>query len=133
MDRIVGSRKWVVQTGNLLSASCLLALWAFPMSGELTAILLLAAIGFFGASFPVIMAHGRSFFPPHMVGRGVSLLNLFGIGGTGLFQLLSGRVHASAVAGGATPVEAYGLLFLFFALIALAGSAIYLFSQDRTD
>ena len=133
MDRIVGSRKWVVQTGNLLSASCLLALWAFPMSGELTAILLLAAVGFFGASFPVIMAHGRSFFPPHMVGRGVSLLNLFGIGGTGLFQLLSGRVHASAVAGGATPVEAYGLLFLFFALIALAGSAIYLFSQDRTD
>lgn len=29
------------------------------------------------------MAHGRSFLPPHLIGRGVSFINMFGIGGAG--------------------------------------------------
>ena len=27
-------------------------------------------IGFFGASFPILVAHGRSFFPEHLMGTG---------------------------------------------------------------
>jgi hypothetical protein len=83
-------------------------------------------------SFPLLMAHGRAFFPPHLVGRGVTLLNLFGIGGVGVFQVISGRVYEAASIG-ATPAEAFGTLFGFFALVLLVGCLAYAFSRDRTD
>lgn len=131
LDRLLGTRKWVVLGGNLGGAACLLVLWAAPQAGPWQAAALLAGVGLFGMSFPVIMAHGRSFFPPHLVGRGVTLLNLFGIGGVGVLQLVSARVHAGAAAaqGPAAPYEA---LFLFFGLLVLAGCAIYLLSRDST-
>ena len=52
--------------------------------------LLLAGIGFMGSSYAMVIAHGRAFIPAHLVGRGVTLLNLFGIGATGLAQLMPG-------------------------------------------
>jgi MFS family permease len=125
LDRVFGTRKWVVLTGNALGAACLLVLWALPEPGLWGAALLFAAIGFFGSSFPVMIAHGRSFFPPHMMGRGVTLLNLFSIGGVGLLQMVSGRVHAGA--------GDYSSVFLFFAALLVLGCIIYAFSQDRTD
>lgn len=131
MDRIFGTRKWVVLGGNLIGAACLLALWALPSPGFWHAALMLAAIGFFGASFPLIMAHGRSFIPPHLLGRGVTLMNLFGVGGVGVFQLLSAPVHSGAPQ--LPPQAPYQALFLFFGLILLAGCVIYAFSRDRTD
>lgn len=131
LDRLLGTRKGVVLGGNLCGALCLGALWLFPLSGFWQAGLLFAAVGFFGASFPMIMAHGRSFFPAHLTGRGVTLLNLFSIGGVGLLQMLSGRVHS--MAPDSPPEAAYQALFLFFGVLLLIGCAIYAFSKDRTD
>ncbi|WP_127114693.1 MFS transporter [Shimia sediminis] len=130
-DRIFGTRKWVIVVGNTLVALSCFALAWFIESGPVTAIALMAAVGFCGASFPVIIAHARSFFPPHLTGRGVTLLNLFGIGGVGVMQPLSGKLHG-AMADSA-PVLAYQTLFVLFGLLTLVGVAIYLFSQDRTD
>lgn len=131
LDRVFGTRKWVVLGGNLLGAGSMLALWAFPTAGYWPATVLLAGVGLFGATFPVIIAHGRSFFPPHLLGRGVTLMNLFGIGGVGVMQAVSSRVHASV---SPVPVEApYQAIFLLFGGLVIAGSVIYLFSQDRTD
>ncbi|GAB4271860.1 MAG: MFS transporter [Pararhodobacter sp.] len=131
LDRLLGTRKWVVLTGNLLGAACMLALWAMPTAGYWSAALLLAGVGFFGSSFPMMIAHSRSFFPPHLLGRGVTLMNLFGIGGVGIMQTVSSRVHAAAPA---TPPEAaYQAIFLLFGGLVLLGCAIYLLSQDRTD
>jgi MFS family permease len=131
LDRLLGTRKWVVLTGNLLGAACMLTLWANPTAGFWVAAFLLAGVGFFGSSFPMMMAHGRSFFPPHLLGRGVTLMNLFGIGGVGIMQTVSSRVHAAAPA--APPEAAYQAIFLMFGGLVLAGCAIYLFSTDRTD
>ena len=133
LDRLLGTRKWVVLVGNLLGAACLMALWAAPEAGFWTAALLLAGVGLFGMSFPMLMAHGRSFFPPHLVGRGVTLLNLFGIGGVGVFQLLSAQVFATAEATTTTAEGPYQALFLFFGVALLVGCAVYAFSRDRTD
>lgn len=126
LDRLFGTRKWVVLGGNLAGAACLLAAAIAPDAGFWTNAALLAAIGFFGASFPMMMAHGRSFFPPHLMGRGVTLLNLFSIGGVGLLQMLSGRVHSAS--GGD-----YVAVFLFFGLLLLIGCIFYAFARDRTD
>ena len=93
---------------------------------------LLAAIGFFGASFPMVMAHGRAFLPPALVGRGVTLINLFGIGSAGVMQLVTGRIHA-AYASDTAPIAPFAAVFLFYAVLIAAGLAIYLLSKDRTD
>ncbi len=131
LDRILGTRKWVIFGGNALGAAALGMLCLWIDSAIWVSVLLLAVIGFLGASFPVIMAHGRAFVPPHLVGRGVTLLNLFGIGGVGIAQFVTGRIHAANTAAGAT--APYLAIFGFFAVTLAIGCVIYLFSRDNVD
>lgn len=131
LDRILGTRKWVIFGGNLLSAIALAVLCLWIDQGVWTAVILLAIIGFTGATFPVIMAHGRAFVPAHLVGRGVTLLNLFGIGGVGVMQIVSGRLHEGATA--TTASAPYVIIFGFFAVTLVIGLVIYLFSRDSVD
>ncbi|MDU8928164.1 MFS transporter [Alisedimentitalea sp. MJ-SS2] len=132
LDRILGTRKWVVFGGNALGLACIVALAFLPQDVLWRAVALCAAIGFFGASFPVLMAHGRSFYPPHLVGRGVTLMNLFGIGGVGVMQVITGKLYSAAEAGGGAVEYPFQVLYWFFAATVLVGLVIYLFSQDRT-
>jgi predicted MFS family arabinose efflux permease len=131
LDRWLGTRKWVIFGGNALTLVCLLVLWWFAAAPSWVATALLVAAGFFGASFPMVIAHGRAFFPPQLMGRGVTLLNLFGIAPIGIAQILTGRIHAGTEA--VTPAAPYEAVFLFFALVTAVGLAVYLLSQDRTD
>lgn len=131
LDRWLGTRKWVIFGGNAVTLACLVGLWWFAAAPAAVATGLLVAAGFFGASFPMVIAHGRAFFPPHLMGRGVTLLNLFGIAPIGIAQILTGRIHAGTEAvTSAAPFEA---VFQFFALVTAVGLAVYLLSQDRTD
>lgn len=138
LDRILGTRKWLVFGGNALMLACLLGLYTQVDADRWTTIALLAGVGFFGASFPMVMAHGRAFLPPHLTGRGVSLINLFGIGGAGVMQIITGRIHTAlspsgAIVNSAPPSTPYAALFAFYAALTVAGLAIYLLSKDRTD
>lgn len=133
LDRVFHTRKWVAFTGNALGAACLLTLALMPQAGLWTATVLLAAVGLFGASFPLLVAHARSFFPAHLTGRGVTLVNLFGIGGVGIFQFASASVFASAEAGAQDAAGPFQTLFLFFAVPLAVGCVLYLFSRDRLD
>ena len=59
-------------------------------------------LGGFGMTYGVLMAHGRSFVPDHLLGRGITLLNVLFIGGAGVLQPLSGALMkrmADAAAG----------------------------------
>ena len=131
LDRVLGTRKWLIFGGNAGVLLCLLGLWAMPEAGGWTTLALLAGVGFMGASFPMVMAHGRAFVPPHLTGRGVTLLNLFGIGAAGMAQAVTGRIHAGL--GGDGAAAPYQGIFLFFAATLAAGMAVYLFSRDRMD
>ena len=131
MDRWLGTRKGVVIGGNLVVMACFLALWDLPQAGGWGTIAIIAAVGLFGSTFPVVMAHGRAFLPPQLMGRGVTLINLFGIGAAGLVQMATGRIHAAGA--GLGPVGQYGAIFLFLAAFTAAGLVLYAFSQDRTD
>nr|MDA3888712.1 MFS transporter [Allgaiera sp.] len=68
---------------------------------------------------------------PHLVGRGVTLLTLVGIGGTGLMQVVTGRIHAAWE--GAGPTAPYSAIFLFFAGFLALMLVLYLFTEDRVD
>lgn len=133
LDRLFGTRKWVIFGGNLGCALACLGLFLWPDRGLWSAAALLAAVGFLGSSFPVVMAHGKAFLPAHLTGRGVTLMNLFGIGGVGLAQIGTGRLHAAVDAQSAAAAAPYAALFGVFGLLLLAGLAVYLFARDRTD
>ncbi|MCQ0093903.1 MFS transporter [Roseovarius sp. M141] len=129
LDRVFGTHKWVIFSGNMACAAASLMLAVLVGHSVGLGIALCAAIGLFGSTFPVMIAHARGFFPAHLAGRGVTLMNLFGIGGVGLMQLGSGVLHVR-VAATSGDVAAYGALFAFFGVAALAGSLVYLFSRD---
>lgn len=131
MERVLRSRKRLIMAGNLAVLGCFALLWLTPGASAAVALILLAGIGFFGASFPTTVAHGRAFVPPHLIGRGVTLLNLFGIASAGLMQQATGWLYAAAPT---QPVAApYATLFGFIALWLAAGLVVYAFAQDRMD
>lgn len=131
LDRLLGTQKWVVLIGNLGCGLATMALALLVGQGVGLSIALCALIGLFGASFPMIVAHARGFFPAHLAGRGVTLMNLFGIGGVGVMQFGSAPVHAAATAAGGVSAG-YATLFAFFGIAILLGCVIYLFSRDST-
>ena len=131
LDRWFGTRKWVVFGGNILTLSCLLGLYAFGASSYIVTIIMLCGVGFFGATFPVVIAHGKGFFPAHLTGRGVTLLNMFSIGGVGLAQMVARPLHDSYQ--GTDVAAPFAAVFLLFAVMLITGLSLYLFSQDNTD
>ncbi len=130
-DRIFGTRKWVIVTGSLTGTLALMGLALYTDTSPVRSVLMMSIVGFCGAAFPVLIAHARSFFPPHLTGRGVTLMNLFGIGGVGVMQFGSGKLH-SAIAP-TNSLLAYQTLFGVMAACVLIGAVIYCFSQDRMD
>ena len=133
LDRILGTRKWVIFAGNGMAVLALLALTLWPQPGVVSAVALFAVVGLMGMSFPLIMAHGRSFVPPHLAGRGITFMNLVSIGGAGVIQAATRPIYRGVV-GPEVPVhQPYQVLFGFFALLLVIGMVIYLFSRDRLD
>ena len=133
LDRLLGTRKWVIFTGNLIGCLLCFALYLYGDAGFWSTAAMMAGIGFFGASFPILVAHGRSFFPDHLMGRGVTFTNLFGIGGVGIMQNVTARVFDVKIAENHAPIVSYNVVILVFCVTLLLGLVIYIFSQDRTD
>ncbi len=131
LDQLLRTRKWVMAVGALGSVAALLWLVVAIETSAVLAVALLAVIGFLGGYFPVIIAHGRAFIPAHLVGRGVTLLNLFVIGGVGLMQFITGRLHSSL--SGDVATAPYSAIFGFLAISLLIGTLLYLFSRDSLD
>jgi len=129
LDRIISSKKTIIFFGNFLCAMSCILLFLIPNSSLVISITLLALVGFFGSSFAVIIGHGRDFIPAHLTGRGVTLLNLFGIGGAGILQAWSGKLFVSYSTEQDIALG-YQSIFLFFGLFLLAGCFVYLFSKD---
>ena len=131
LDRWFGTRKWVVVGGNLIGLGCLIGLYTSGASSMVMAVALMCGIGFFGGSYPVIMAHGKGLFPAHLTGRGVTFLNMCSIGGVGLAQFVARPLHVSYQ--GADSLQAYSAVFMFFVVLTAIGLGMYFFSRDNTD
>lgn len=125
----LGTIKWLLLPLNGAGAGCTLAL-AFSTPSAGTASMLLAFIGLFGASYALLMTHAKAYLPLHLTGRGVTLMNFFGIGGVGLGQIVTGRIHSFASAESASPALAYDAVFGYYAAALVAALFIYAFSSD---
>jgi MFS family permease len=127
-DRLFGNHKVPVVFGALATATML---GLVAMIGTFSGPALIVWLVVFGASCaytPVLIAHGRSLFPPHLVGRGITLLNMGTIGGVFVAQTVSGVVidFFPKGADGAYALEAYRVVFgLQSAAIALGCLAYF--------
>lgn len=102
---------------------------ALPMPLLLVAF---ALIGFATAPVALVLAHGRSLVPPHLLGRTITLLNMGAMGSGFLVQFLSGAIiEMFASEGGASPVAAYQVVFGLQAALVLIGFIMYFGSKDR--
>jgi len=128
LDRLLGTRKWVVFAGVAVTALCFAAL-AIPALSLTAAIIVMGLLGGFGMTYGVLMAHGRSFVPDHLLGRGITLLNVLFIGGAGVLQPLSGALMKRLA--DQPPEQAYATLHLIFAGLLAASLVVYLFSRDN--
>lgn len=122
--RAVGSLRRTILWANAVAALTLgvLALW--PAAGLAQAVVLLALVGLSGAGYVLLMAHGRAFLPPHLVGRGVTLMNMFSIGGVAAMQFGSRPIYQAMA--GTNPATIYTAVFAFFAVPLAIGTVLYL-------
>ncbi|MEM5476121.1 MFS transporter [Pacificibacter sp. AS14] len=131
MDRIIRSRKRIVLIGTSAALVCLVLLWTGAGSQSVWQIsALLAGVGFFCSAYGQIMNHGRTLLPDHLTGRGVTLINLFSIGGAGVFQIVSAGVFSGAMQRSAESLVGYKTVFGLFIISLTVGSLIYLMSKE---
>jgi predicted MFS family arabinose efflux permease len=125
-ERIFGAYKPLVLAGALASAGALLLLAAIGRLEPFWLAVWLAVFGFLPAYFPVLLSHGRSLLPAHLIGRGITLFNIGTIGGTFVVQLVSGMlIDLFPPKGGVYPLDAYRLVLAMQGVAILAACAAY--------
>ncbi|PSC04053.1 MFS transporter [Alsobacter soli] len=130
-ERWIGGPKRATLAGSVATAAALLALGLNRGFGPTEAVTLYVVIGAAGMTYGILMAHARVFFPPHLLGRGVTAMNFVFIGGAGLLQWISGQFVQAQANSGAAPAETYGQLHLVFGLALAAATVVYVFAPAR--
>jgi MFS family permease len=132
MDRLFGGYKVPVLLGSGLTAAALGLLALFGRLAPAGLAVWFAAFGFFGAYGVVLIAHGRALFPLHLVGRGLTLLNIGSMGGTFLAQAISGFVIGlfPPAPDGGYVLDAYRLVFGLQACFMLLAWLAYFGTRD---
>jgi len=127
VERYFGTYKPLVLAGALATAAALGLLAALGKPEPRTLAIWLTVFGCLPAFIPVLIAHGRSFLPPHLIGRGMTLFNIGTMGGTFVVQLVSGAlIELFPAQSGVYPLDAYRLVFAAQAVAILVASAAYL-------
>ncbi len=128
LEKLFGSVKWVIFTGNVVQVIMLVWLaFAAPDTLSLTGVVF-SAIGLFGMTYGLQIAHGRAFLPPDLLGRGVTLMNFFNIIGVGIMQIAGGTILKYAVAEDGS--GAFSNLFLIYAILVGLSLAAFAFAKN---
>ncbi|KIX17407.1 MFS transporter [Paracoccus sp. 228] len=127
--RLAGSARRATMLFSAVMIVTLAVMWQTPALPLPTVTALLVVLGFFGSAYPLLMAHGRSFLPPHLVGRGMTFLNMISIGGVGVMQFASRPVYAAAQ-GAYAPAQAFAMLWLFFLIPLAIGFLLYFLTPE---
>jgi predicted MFS family arabinose efflux permease len=128
LNRLMGEAKWTVTTGT---AAIVLGWLALGLLADYSAALTLVLIVFvacLGANVAIILTHARTFLPGHLLGLGVTIMNLCFFVGAGIGQWLSGRYVKAAELAAVAPAELYGRLFIGFGLVLLVALGCYAFA-----
>ena len=131
LDRLFNTRKWLVAAGSAGTISVLMALALLKGPPAWLAIFLLVLLCYVTTYSLVIVAHGRSLFPDHLAGRGITTVNLAQVFGCAFLPVTTGAiVNAFPNSGAGYAEDAYRLAFGFIALCLALGCAWYLGGPD---
>ena len=125
LERWANSRKWLVvalAAGVVLVLAALAAWPAAPLPVAAGLLVLLCLLNCFPV---VVVAHGRSLFPDHLVGRGATTVNLAQTLGSAALPAATGWVI-----GVVPPGQVYPAVFATLAAALALGLLGYLFSRD---
>ena len=125
VDRYV-ARKTLVAIGSGVACALFVVLWIWPTMPLAMAVGAVALVGAFGATYAVLMAHGRTFLPDHLLGRGITFMNFTFMTGTALVQLISGRVVDALKSAGHGSADVFATLHLGFGIVLLLATLVYL-------
>jgi MFS family permease len=133
-DRLFGQYKPPVLLGGGLTAGLLVILAAAGAPPLPLLILWMVVFGLL-AFTPPLIAHGKSLFPPHLVGRGLTLFNMGTMGGVFVTQAVTGLViDLFPAEEGRYPLIAYQCVFVLQAVFVLAAMGAYFGAREtRTD
>lgn len=131
LDRIFNTRKWIVIAGGSGTLLTLLLLAVLPGIALVPAVVLLVLLCGVTSYSLVVVAHGRSLFPDHLAGRGVTTVNIAQVVGSAFLPILTGFI----VGAGPTdtvmrPESAYRLAFGAIAFFFAVGLVAYLTAED---
>ncbi|MDX1487651.1 MAG: MFS transporter [Acidiferrobacterales bacterium] len=126
LERLLHTRKRLILAGGTGSATTLALLASLPQPGFWIAAVLLTLFSGFTAFSAVIIAHGRSLFADHLVGRGMTTANIFTMLGAGALQVITGMVAgAFSNESGVASENAYRAVFATLAAILVLALLIY--------
>jgi hypothetical protein len=131
-DRVCGNYRVPVAIGAVTTAALFAVLAVVGTLPRLPLLAWLAGFGALSGFTPVVIAHGKALFPPALIGRGMTLLNVGSMGGVFFAQAISGyAIELFGVGdGGAYPLDAYRLVFALQAAFVILAVAVYLRARD---
>jgi predicted MFS family arabinose efflux permease len=124
--RWVGGLKRATMLGIVMAISALAGLALTTTASVEAAIVLMVLHGFAGGFTALVIAHGRLFYPEHLVGRGMTTTNMCVLAGVGSVQIATGGLIAAfpAVNGMPSPA-AYGAVFAAVAAMLAIALIVY--------
>lgn len=132
IERAMRSYKKPLLCGGAISLGTLLFAAFFPVPERWLPVWF-ALFGFGLAYAPLMMAHARMLFPPHLTGRGLTLLNLCNMLNAFAMQFLTGQLvnQFPRAVTGAYPAAAYSAVMAVLAGFLALALAAYLTVPDR--
>jgi MFS family permease len=130
-DRLFGRHRIPVLMACILACAALVLFATLGVMSGPVLIGVFALLGFSTGAVSIVLAHGRSLVPPHLLGRTMTLLNIGTMGGGFVVQFVSGAViDLFPTQGGAYPLEAYRLVFGMQAAFMLVAIWAYFGSRE---
>ena len=127
-DRVATPRNVVLMSSGF-GLAAVVVLWLTAGNASLLMTVgLFMAIGFAASNYPQVINQGRAMMPPELVGRGVTLVNLFSIGGVGLGQMVTARAFDAV---GGEQLDAYRTVFGILALGLAFGLVTFLLGRRK--
>ncbi len=128
LNRMLGDAKVTLAGGTAVTVVAWIVLGLFGSLSSAFALTLLLVAGGVGAGAAILLAHARAFLPPHLVGQGLTMINLLFFVGASLTQWLSGRYVKASELAAIAPEAIYGRLFIAFGIVMAVSLAIYMFA-----
>jgi len=131
LDRVFDTRKGIVIGGGLFAVAILVLLAVLAKPPLWLVMTLYALLAFSNAYNIVGMAHARAIVPDRMIGRGMTVIALFTMGGVATLQIVTGLIlGAFANPDGTVPEAGYRTMYGVVAACVFAGLLYYTRTSD---